>query len=38
MKRRTFLELSLAGATGVLTGGFYEGRRMNYEVEGKFNA
>jgi hypothetical protein len=31
--RRTFLEAYLAGAAGVLAGGFYEGRRMNYEVE-----
>ncbi|HZS55762.1 MAG TPA: hypothetical protein VFA65_15275 [Bryobacteraceae bacterium] len=39
MKRRTFLEVSLAGADGVLTGGFYEGRMnevtgMN-DIEGK---
>jgi hypothetical protein len=32
MRRRTFLEASLAGAAGVVTGGFYEGRRMNYKV------
>jgi hypothetical protein len=27
-----FLEVISAGAAGVLTGGFYEGRRKNYEV------
>jgi hypothetical protein len=32
MKRRTFLGVVSAGAAGVVTGGFYEGRRMNYEV------
>ena len=32
MRRRTFLEVISAGAAGVLTGGFYEGRRMNYKV------
>jgi hypothetical protein len=32
MRRRTFLEVISAGGAGVLTGGFYEGRRMNYEV------
>jgi hypothetical protein len=32
MRRRTFLQVISAGAAGALTGGFYEGRRMNYEV------
>jgi hypothetical protein len=32
MRRRTFLEVIPAGAAGVLTGGFYEERRKNYEV------
>jgi hypothetical protein len=32
MKRRTFLEVISAGAAGVLAGGSYKGRRMNYEV------
>ncbi|HZR04326.1 MAG TPA: hypothetical protein VFA61_00685 [Candidatus Udaeobacter sp.] len=40
MKRTTFLEVSLAGADGVLTGGIPEGRMMNEvtgmnDIEGK---
>jgi hypothetical protein len=38
MRPRTFLGAISASAAAVLTGGFYEGKRKNYEVGREFNA